>query len=48
MIRNSKATAIGLAAAILVFAAATADAKDKVKVGFIGHGRGNLGHERKI
>ena len=36
MVRTSKATAIGLTAAILVFVTATADAKDKVKVGFIG------------
>ena len=36
MVRTSKATAIGLTAAILVFVAATAEAKDKVKVGFIG------------
>ena len=36
MIRFGKTTAIGLTAAILAFIAATADAKDKVKVGFIG------------
>ena len=36
MIRLCKTTAIGLTAAILAFMAATAEAKDKVKVGFIG------------
>ncbi len=36
MIRIGKIAAIGLATAILALAAATADAKDKVKVGFIG------------
>ena len=36
MIRIGKTTAIGLTTAILAFMAATAEAKDKVKVGFIG------------